>query len=104
MRARPLVIELITAVSGSSDAQQVSSAGTTRSTSSMAAACSSATPRPAVGSAATSRRTACARLLLAGIALGVSDVLALSRPRGAGRGGAFAQALPPLGALVAALF
>ncbi|WP_086837864.1 DUF1304 domain-containing protein [Amycolatopsis kentuckyensis] len=46
----------------------------------------------------------CGFMLLAGIALGVSDVLALSRPRGAGRGGAFAQAVPPLGALVAALF
>ncbi|WP_439379737.1 DUF1304 domain-containing protein [Amycolatopsis lexingtonensis] len=46
----------------------------------------------------------CAFMLLAGIALGVSDLLALSRPRGAGRGGALAQALPPLGALVAAFF
>ncbi|MEU0534053.1 DUF1304 domain-containing protein [Amycolatopsis tolypomycina] len=46
----------------------------------------------------------CGFMVLAGIALGVSDVLALSRPRGAGRGGALAQAMPPLGALVAALF
>lgn len=46
----------------------------------------------------------CGFMLPAGIALGVSDVLALSRPRGAGRGGAPAQALPPLGALIAALF
>jgi putative membrane protein len=46
----------------------------------------------------------CAFMLLAGIALGVSDLRGLSRPRGAGRGGALAQALPPLGALVAALF
>ncbi|HEY3469137.1 MAG TPA: DUF1304 domain-containing protein [Amycolatopsis sp.] len=46
----------------------------------------------------------CAFMALAGIALGVSDVLALSRPRGAGRGGALAQTVPPLAALVAALF
>lgn len=46
----------------------------------------------------------CAFMALAGVALGVSDLLALSRPRGAGRGGALAQAVPPLVALVAALF
>ncbi|WIX91995.1 DUF1304 domain-containing protein [Amycolatopsis sp. DG1A-15b] len=49
-------------------------------------------------------RYCCGFMLLAGIALGVSDVRALSRPRGAGRGGALAQAVPPLIALVAALF
>ncbi|WP_370936514.1 DUF1304 domain-containing protein [Amycolatopsis sp. cg13] len=46
----------------------------------------------------------CAFMTLAGIALGVSDLLALSRPRGAGRAGALAQALPPLAALVATAF
>ena len=46
----------------------------------------------------------CAYMALAGIVLGVSDLLALSRPRGAGRGGALAQAVPPAVALVAALF
>ncbi|WP_103354588.1 DUF1304 domain-containing protein [Amycolatopsis sp. CA-128772] len=45
----------------------------------------------------------CGFMLLAGIALGVSDALALSRPRGAGRTGALAQARPALGALLAAL-
>ncbi|ROP36372.1 hypothetical protein [Saccharothrix texasensis] len=54
----PLVMELITAVSGSSDAQQVRSVGTTRSTTSIAARCSSATPRPADTSAAISRAVA----------------------------------------------
>ncbi|GHG51388.1 MULTISPECIES: DUF1304 domain-containing protein [Amycolatopsis] len=49
-------------------------------------------------------RYGCAFMLLAGIALGVSDALALSRPRGAGRAGALAQAVPSLGALVAGLF
>lgn len=37
----------------------------------------------------------------AGIVLWVSDRLAMSRPRGAGTGGALAQAVPPLIALVA---
>ncbi len=46
----------------------------------------------------------CGFMMLAGVALGVSDLFALSRPRGAGRGGALAQAVPPLAALVAALF
>ncbi|WP_033293540.1 DUF1304 domain-containing protein [Amycolatopsis jejuensis] len=46
----------------------------------------------------------CAFMMLAGIALGVSDLLALSRPRGAGRGGALAQTVPPLAALVALAF
>jgi putative membrane protein len=46
----------------------------------------------------------CGFMALAGIALGVSDLLALSRPRGAGRAGALAQTLPPLVALVAAFF
>jgi putative membrane protein len=46
----------------------------------------------------------CGFMALAGVVLGVSDLLALSRPRGAGRGGALAQTLPPLAALVAALF
>ncbi|MGW4528673.1 DUF1304 domain-containing protein [Amycolatopsis sp. NPDC004378] len=46
----------------------------------------------------------CGYMALAGIALGVSDLLALSRPRGAGRAGALAQTLPPVAALVAALF
>lgn len=46
----------------------------------------------------------CGYMALAGIVLGVSDLLALSRPRGAGRAGALAQTLPPLAALVAALF
>ena len=49
-------------------------------------------------------RYSCGFMLLAGIALGVSDVLALSRPRGSGRGGALAQAVPSLAALVAAAF
>jgi|SRR4051812_12653745 putative membrane protein len=43
----------------------------------------------------------CVFMLLAGVALFASDRLALSRPRGAGLGGAVAQALPPLVALVA---
>lgn len=46
----------------------------------------------------------CGFMALAGVALWVSDLLALSRPRGSGRGGALAQAVPPLAALVAALF
>ncbi|WP_329048142.1 DUF1304 domain-containing protein [Amycolatopsis sp. NBC_01488] len=46
----------------------------------------------------------CGFMALAGVALGVSDLLALSRPRGTGRGGAFAQTVPPVVALVAALF
>lgn len=46
----------------------------------------------------------CGFMTLAGVALGVSDLLALSRPRGSGRGGALAQTLPPLAALVASVF
>ena len=61
MRSRPLIIELITTVSGSIDAQQVSSLATTCPTTSMAAVCSSATPSPEVASAAMSRRALRAR-------------------------------------------
>lgn len=43
----------------------------------------------------------CLFALLAGIALFASDRLAMSRPRGKGVGGALAQAVPPLIALVA---
>lgn len=43
----------------------------------------------------------CLFMFGAGIALAVSDRLAMSRPRGAGVGGAVAQAGPPLVALVA---
>lgn len=43
----------------------------------------------------------CLFMVLAGIALFVSDRLALSRPRGTGVGGALAQSVPPLVALVA---
>lgn len=43
----------------------------------------------------------CVFMLLAGIALFASDRMALSRPRGTGVGGALAQSLPPLVALVA---
>jgi putative membrane protein len=45
----------------------------------------------------------CLFAFLAGIALFVSDRLAMSRPRGKGVGGALAQAVPPLIALAAAL-
>jgi putative membrane protein len=45
----------------------------------------------------------CAFMALAGVALFASDRMALSRPRGTGVGGALAQSLPPLVALVAAL-
>jgi putative membrane protein len=45
----------------------------------------------------------CLFAFLAGIALFVSDRLAMSRPRGTGVGGAMAQAVPPLIALAAAL-
>ena len=45
----------------------------------------------------------CLFAFLAGIALLVSDRLAMSRPRGKGVGGALAQAVPPLIALAAAL-
>ena len=43
----------------------------------------------------------CTFMVLAGIALCASDRMALSRPRGTGVGGALAQSLPPLVALVA---
>jgi putative membrane protein len=46
----------------------------------------------------------CLFALLAGIALFASDRLAMSRPRGKGVGGALAQAMPPLIALVAVVF
>lgn len=42
----------------------------------------------------------CLFMFLAGIALFVSDRLALSRPRGAGVGGAISQSAPPLVALI----
>lgn len=45
----------------------------------------------------------CLFTFLAGIVLFVSDRLALSRPRGTGVGGALAQGVPPLVALLAAL-
>ncbi len=45
----------------------------------------------------------CLFMFMAGIALFVSDRLALSRPRGKGVGGAFSQSVPPLVALVATL-
>jgi putative membrane protein len=45
----------------------------------------------------------CLFAFLAGIALFASDRMALSRPRGKGVGGALAQGVPPLVALVAAL-
>ena len=44
----------------------------------------------------------CLFMFLAGIALLISDRLALSRPRGKGLSGAFAQSVPPLVALAAA--
>jgi putative membrane protein len=47
---------------------------------------------------------ACGYMTLCGIVLAISDLLALSRPRGAGRLGAIAQTAPPLIALVAAAF
>ena len=62
MRVLPLVIEPIVSVSGSIIAQHVSPAPTSRPTSSIAVACSSATPAPAVASAVTSCRTRRARL------------------------------------------
>lgn len=43
----------------------------------------------------------CAFMVLAGIALGVSDRLAMSRPRGTGLGGAITQITPALVAVVA---
>jgi putative membrane protein len=43
----------------------------------------------------------CAFMVCAGIVLAVSDRLAMSRPRGSGIGGAVAQSLPALVALVA---
>ncbi len=43
----------------------------------------------------------CSFMFLAGIALFVSDRLAMSRPRGAGLGGAAAQCTPPAIALIA---
>jgi putative membrane protein len=45
----------------------------------------------------------CLFTFLAGIVLFVSDRLPLSRPRGTGVGGALAQGVPPLVALLAAL-
>jgi putative membrane protein len=45
----------------------------------------------------------CLFTFLAGIVLFVSDRLALSRPRGTGVGGALAQGVPPLVAVLAAL-
>jgi putative membrane protein len=45
----------------------------------------------------------CIFAFLAGIALFASDRLAMSRPRGKGVGGALAQGVPPLIALVAAV-
>jgi putative membrane protein len=45
----------------------------------------------------------CLFAFLAGIALFASDRLAMSRPRGKGVGGALAQGVPPLIALIAAL-
>jgi putative membrane protein len=45
----------------------------------------------------------CLFAFLAGIALFASDRLAMSRPRGKGVGGALAQGVPPLIALVAAV-
>jgi len=45
----------------------------------------------------------CLFMFLAGIALFISDRLALSRPRGKGLSGAFAQSVPPLVALAAAV-
>jgi len=41
-------------------------------------------------------------MFLAGIVLFISDRLAMSRPKGKGVGGAFAQSTPPLISLVAA--
>ena len=61
IRVSPLVIVLITRVSGSIVAQQVRSALTWRPTTRIAAACSSATPRPAAARAAMSRRARWAR-------------------------------------------
>lgn len=58
MRLTPLVIELITTVSGSIEAQQVNPLATTRSTTSIAAVCNCATSSPAVASAAISRLAA----------------------------------------------
>jgi putative membrane protein len=46
----------------------------------------------------------CGFMILAGLVLFISDRMALSRPRGTGVGGAAAQAMPPLVALVAAQF
>ncbi|QHE71464.1 DUF1304 domain-containing protein [Rhodococcus sp. WAY2] len=43
----------------------------------------------------------CIFMFLAGIALAVSDRMALSRPRGSGVAGALSQSTPPLVALVA---
>lgn len=43
----------------------------------------------------------CGFMVLAGIALGVSDRLAMSRPRGTGLGGAITQITPALVAVVA---
>jgi putative membrane protein len=43
----------------------------------------------------------CLFMFLAGVVLFISDRLALSRPRGAGVGGAISQSVPPLVALVA---
>ena len=46
----------------------------------------------------------CLFAFLAGIALFASDRLAMSRPRGTGLGGSLAQGVPPLIALIAALW
>ncbi len=46
----------------------------------------------------------CLFMFLSGLVLFVADRLELSRPRGTGVGGAVAQAVPPLLALVAAIF
>jgi putative membrane protein len=43
----------------------------------------------------------CLFMFLSGIVLFIADRLALSRPRGKGLGGALAQSLPPLVALIA---
>ena len=42
----------------------------------------------------------CGFMVFAGITLGISDRLGLGRPKGTGMSGAFAQALPPLVAVV----
>ncbi len=45
----------------------------------------------------------CLFMFLSGIVLFIADRLAMSRPRGKGLGGALAQSLPPLVALIATM-